>query len=353
MANAGRFFGSAIPSPGGAPVTTRGLAPPEIETAPDLHIDIVPSDTDQVAPADLSEHRSIFEGRFHENGWDALAFYAPYHRHGPSLWGVYFVGDAFLGAVDTVQALMESRNETRPQFSVAVSLLKVIRVHELFHFSVEWAATHAEVLTGAGSLYNAYLARGREAGLREPALTEEAIATADEIRRARRLDAPLAGALADLSHGLPGYGDFERHLRRAGAEGRKALVGELIGHASTGELLSQHMARPYHRSVPVHWIPPRIAAAGLDELLLRILALSIRDVVRDAERRPGASVDRSGGKHPTKIRVSGKRPVPISLNWDDGRVPTRVVKQLATLFDVEPAEYCSQVMNRRQALRAS
>ena len=271
-------------------------------------------------------------------------FHVPFHRHGGENWGIYFVGDPFLGAVDAVQSVMSSAGAAKSQAWVAWALIKAVHVHELTHFAVELAAAHAEAITGSASLYQAYVDVGRANGLREPALTEEAIATVREIRRAKRIDRSFASALGELSEGLPGYGDFARHLRQDDA-GRRVLLSHLVGPVSTSELLGDHVARPYYRSVPVHWLPPRLVPAGLDDLLPRIIALPLRRVRTDARRRPGVIVnEHAGGDHPTKIE-KGKQFVPVSLNWD--RVPHDVVKQIATLFGLTPGEYCAQVLNKR------
>jgi hypothetical protein len=344
MANAGRFFASAIPSPGGDPITTGDHLPPEAENAPFLRQDWSDLDINEVERVDLSEHRAVFEGKFRERGWDAVAVYAPFHRHGPSLWGIYFLGDPFLGAVDVVQSRMAETDALRSQAWLFKALHEAVLTHELFHFRVEWAATHAEVVTGSESLYNSYLTLGRHDGLVEAALTEEAIATAEEIHRAQRIDPALASALSELSNGLPGYGDFRQYLGGEAANGHQFVMSNLSGKVSTGELLGKQNAWTYHRSIPVRWILPRIKVDRLYGLLLRIFSLSIRDVVRDARRRTGVTVEASGGTHPLKIRVEGKRPVPLSRNWSDQRVPEFVVKQLAALFDLSPGDYCAQVM---------
>ena len=349
MANAGRFFADAIPAPGGAPITTGGAPDPGMETAGDFDPRIVIGTGDaRGANVDLSEHRGFVGGRFEQHGWDAVAFYAPYHRHGPAMWGIYFIGDALLGMIDIVGAELRARNQRRSQAWIGAALVAAVHSHELFHFRVEWAATHAEVLTGTPSLYHRYLDCGRaNKKLEEPALTEEAMATADEVRRARRIDAELGNVVGDLSLGLEGYGDFPRRLSTGGEiEGRRFLVEAIAGSASTGEILHRSGARGYERSVPTRWLSAQISVPGIDRLLLRMLALHRRDVLRDAHTRPGASVDTPRGKHPIKIRTHGKRPVPMSSSWEI--VPPRVVKQLADLFDLPPAEYAQQVVSHRR-----
>lgn len=350
MPDAGRFFAAAIPAPGGAPVTTGEDAHPGMETAGDMDAPPLPADEapGRAPKVDLGEHRALVEERFRKRGWDAVAFYAPYHRHGPGMWGIYFVGDAFLGMIDKVDAELRARRIRRSQSWIGAALRRAIQVHELFHFRVEWTATHAEVLTGATTLYDRYLIVGRTGGLREPALTEEALATAHEVRRAQRIDAAFGNAVADLSLGLPGYGDFARYLSRSGDEvGCKSLIEGIVGEASTGELLKWPVARSYEASVPTRWIEPQIKVPGLEDLLLRLLPVQLRDVLRDAERRPGAFIDPPRGKHPHKVRVHGKpRPVPLSSTWD--HVPPHVMKQLAELFDLSPGEYAQQVLARRR-----
>ncbi len=268
---------------------------------------------------------------------------APYHHYGPGLWGIYFVENTFIGLLDIAREQLRREHAHRLDCAwVAWALTRAFSAHEFCHFRVEFGGTLTELVTDAPELYRSYLHRGWAGrSLDEPALTEEALATAYEIRAARRIDEDLAATLKNLSSGLPGYGNFAKCLDRSGEQAALAtLLTDLSGSTPSGELLRPAIAREYQASVPRRWLAPSKRLPSSAQLLPRILALPLDKVLKDARRRKATI--QPGGRHPYMVKTANGK-VPLK-KWDDRRVPQFVVKQLAGLFGLPPAKYCEQVL---------
>ncbi|MGK2932076.1 MAG: hypothetical protein ACSLFD_04820 [Solirubrobacterales bacterium] len=344
MADARSFFEHSIPTPSGG----GAIAPPDVVEpfTEGTLVRVPPPTVAQGATLTSTEATdsgaSQIEQEVRERGWDVVAFYAPYHRHGHD-FGIYFCFEPFASLVH----LMSSRTAVSENFAATWDILHdAVLTHERFHFAVELAATHAEVTTGAPTLYDARLRRYRStSGLRRAGQVEEAIATADEVIAARRRSPGLAGELELLSIDVAGYGDFGSYIsRKLRAGGQQQIVEDLLGAATSGELLARHIARPYFESVPEHWLIPRSLSVELRDLLPRTFPLPISKVLAHA-RRHGADVQQRT-KHQAIVVPGKPRPVTISKNWGK-EIPRDFIRSLADLFDLSPGDYCHQVLTEK------
>lgn len=144
---------------------------------------------------------------------DALAYYLPYHRFGPSDWGIYVLESGLVRLAlrlgGTPQAL------DLPLEAAFVTLLE----HERFHCTVETGATRIEVLTRAPVYRRLFV--DRPASERE-----EALANAVASKAVSEVHPALIPSLHTAFAGMgPGYCDFGQVLSRPDhALGRVDLV---------------------------------------------------------------------------------------------------------------------------------
>lgn len=136
---------------------------------------------------------------------DAVAFYAPWHFYGND-WGIYFT----TGFADFLIDIAHYANQ--PPSVVEPFVVYQVLAHELTHFEFEVVATELEA-TLERSLYREYcLFRFALPTRWDASPLEEAVATWEEIRFARRRSPPrpkgfskAVRKVADLSP--PGYRD--------------------------------------------------------------------------------------------------------------------------------------------------
>jgi hypothetical protein len=322
-----------------------------MQTAVDLDVDDPEPPTQQLEPEaededlDLAEETRRYEQDRQRFGVDAVAFYVPYHCGGAAAWGIYFVEETFTGLVARARAHLRIAGAPRSDWTwIAWATKRAVLAHEHFHFRVEFGATHAEIATRNDELYLGYLRLGRSGtALNEPALTEEALATAYEVAHANRQSGDLASFLGDESKGIPGYTDYDKYLSpRDKGGGLQVLLEAIVGYpVPNGELIARPISREYESSVPTRLLLASHRSAAAEAIFLRTIQLPVDLVRKDAKRR-GADV-RPGSSHPFVIRFKGKS-VPLKRGWSDRRVPYHVVRQLAGLFGLDAGSYCEQVM---------
>lgn len=302
-------------------------------------------DRDWARPAIPEGVDSYVRSGLRRFGWDFAAFYAPFHGY-RSRWGIYYVEEPILAIARMLQAELFAEPRVRSDFSwVLWALMEAVLEHELTHFRSEFAATHIEVISGDLYVFERYLRDGWSPGRfpSGPALTEEPLATAFEIRKARALNRVFGAALADLTRGIPVYGNFGRFFEtrlktKEVAKAQCELLSSMIGRpAAVHDLMEA--GRAYQRSVPRYWLSQRDPVWTFKEVLPRIVRLPLRKVIRHAEKRGARFGD--GGRHRYIEYQNQKWQY---SDWSDGRVPYPFVKRLAGIFGLSPGEYCEQVL---------
>lgn len=342
MADATAFFKAAVADPGGGEV----LAPDEVMTSfREGELLIVESspkiaqDAGLPAGPDAAGRAGQVSQEVRNQGWDVVAFYAPFHQCGPDRYGIYYYFEPFASIVESIS----SHSSVAETFAAAWPVVEAaVLTHERFHFAVELGATHAEVSTGAPELYRNRLKSYRTAtSLSDAGALEEAMATADEIVYARRRSPQLGEVIASLSV-ADGYRDYGSYVgAKERQSGQDAILKDLLGSATTGEILGRHVSRPYFNSIPIRWLLPRSMSAHLCELLPQTFPLPVAKVVAHAKRH-GADVQRRS-KHQAIVVAGKPRPVTISSGWGK-EIPRDFIQSFAGLFNLLPGDYCHQVL---------
>jgi len=144
--------------------------------------------------------------KFRKGGFEALAFYCPYHYYGDN-WGITYLNERIKKFSDRIAARISGRSNLQINRSFTnIRIYRYIKNHELFHFYLEYAVTQLEVLLEDPDIYK----RIKE----DPYLRhlEEAMATAYAFRKdGQNYHAPtdIRKLLMDEARRLPGgYGDF-------------------------------------------------------------------------------------------------------------------------------------------------
>ena len=285
--------------------------------------------------------------RMTEEGIEFLAVYAPYTYWGAD-WGVYFFANRIYDFASSLVA--EDPRLGHSSRHLLDGLMTMIQAHEMTHFRVELAAMHYRSATGFDhySRYHdqfAFAAPGSDA-------MEEAIATAIELREGREGYPDVARALARRTATMPrGYRDHRRYSTDAGFDlGTRKLAARLVGRDGLrrrvpADLLSEPVGALYERSVPRYWlIEGSLHPWFRDYLLGRAYRqLTLRDVLRHAERQPGAAV-KPAGKHQRKVYFRGNSVALPDHPHVNRSFPDHIIRQLAGLFGMTRSEYLDSVL---------
>lgn len=203
-----------------------------------------------------------------EGGTDVLACYMPWSLGGPGRWGIVWNEPAMFRALIRLILKAELKCSEVTLDMVAQCLRRVVRQHELFHFTVEYAAAHLS------------LQHGRDCyrpNFKHPARSEweERLATAWEMewlasrKPSKLLPAPALNAIRDAWRETPRPHPYSQWKDAAGSRWQAAAEAHaavLCGIPAAGRL---------YRDL-VHLAPQNPASSVVPEYsfgLQRVLAL--------------------------------------------------------------------------------
>jgi len=134
-----------------------------------------PESLDQRMLSDSLAHPAS-EGRdlFKKNGFEAIAWYQPFHRYDEGAWGIYLDAQRLDAGVASL-SLDLKKSSPRPHELAARLMLGLVIAHEMFHARTEFAAAWLEMASRRRS-YRSYQERVYSKVLLTEECREEALA---------------------------------------------------------------------------------------------------------------------------------------------------------------------------------
>lgn len=279
-------------------------------------------------------------------GFEAVAFYHSFHRDDDSLatWGIYLIGDRIKALVTRLERSLRSRPKAEN------IVYECIDRHERFHLRLDLFALMVEEQRAEGlgrkAAYLPYSSNVyvRTRGTRE--CLEEALAQAEALK-------PLKGRARQvmLAHSRrmpPGYAQFGDHLRDS-IPGTDQLLGQVI------EAKANASAYPYRlpsvssvlrpNDVPVHVVLSKDLGGKLRPIA-PLASPPLRQAMRVLKPR-GVSMVMLGGSHHVKFKI-GKKLLPHSANYRDGRLPHYLLADIARELGEDPRDLEQEIRAGRR-----
>lgn len=211
-----------------------------------------------------------------QNGFEAVALYAPIHFFGKDKWGVYIHERRFYGLCWSIFVLLG-----KPDWNILVAdVHKALMHHEYFHSSVELFSLVFEDFAsfpGSPCVYDEYFNQVYQPSYPADNCLEERLATATEFRT-RYQTRGFHGALSFVTSGLPDayskWRDYQDALSFYGGVQTLALkireTGEGLSNHSTPNQVGHYPPRLLYSAInPGHigrlWFPPNTPGT-LDKL---------------------------------------------------------------------------------------
>jgi hypothetical protein len=277
---------------------------------------------------DLGEDGDISE-RIKENGWEAIAWYLPFHLNGTK-WGVYIHWSRFKQLSSHV-----SKNVRVPAAVAMEAVYNELIAHELFHCRTEIFTTIAEDLTRS----NLYLPYNQlyQAIRTKDECVEESLATSYGLANVKNKS--VRQELERLAKSMPGaYKLWEFYPYSAAGlatnrwwEGIAKLTSQILRDEMDHiwELSAHRVPNKILAGIPRYiWVESKTRRKDLDDAVTYLL--QHKDFIACLDKLfPDLNVrlvNTREGRHPHKLFIKGKR-IPYKPSWDG--VPPFILNQVA------------------------
>ena len=281
-------------------------------------------------PDDISE-------RLQENGWEAVAWYVPFHFN-ESKWGIYIHWTRYKQLASQVACNINVSPRT-----VLDGVYDALIGHELFHCRSEIFATVAEDITNS-RLYLPYSDLYKEIRMQKDCV-EESLATSYGLAKVK--NKKIREELGRLAKEMPeSYREWTLYPYSPAFEewwnGIAKLTGQLLGSdASNSWELSAHLVTGKTLAeVPKYaWFQKATADDVLKYLVQHKDFIKCLQELFPKHTIDLVAVNTSG--HPSTLLINKKKIAWSSNKWDG--VPPFIYTQVAQALNVNPSELRKQV----------